>query len=481
MSSSRPHYRLSFGEHLGQLSYIVQSAKGLESHNIPPSLQQVLRRISVSNVIDFALGPAGYYFLKYREPKDGSIAYTAPESVWKLVRQLPSHRVERVVFGAKGQYWTTSVDSKGRRIITCNVSGSASEASFQALSCPSGGPSSVGFVAMGPPGTFVFSSTTNVDEPYTMEGLSYDLWRTISVAAMKKVKIDKDIWCIIFDNGKVKCRLPSEHEPAIMAHFNLSLSLRNLPSHARDTETITPPTPPPSQVSTHQSRPLRRLALSTTPLLVTNARHVPLSPASEAQFTEVSKLFQKAWRNPFRDQHVVQHVYLVHMDARIMAPYQSYRKKQPAANEHRLFHGTRRYCTIGDNETSLNLCDEKHCSVCMILRSSYKVEKAGTRPESKRLRWGRGIYTSTASSKAHDYCFNKGGAAKSKCRAVFLNSVILGQPMQLQDEDHKLQKPPESYNSVIGRKNPELDYEDAYVVYNNDAIRPTHLVVYRRA
>ncbi|KAG8890104.1 hypothetical protein FRB99_003923 [Tulasnella sp. 403] len=268
-----------------------------------------------------------------------------------------------------------------------------------------------------------------------------------------------------------------------MAHFNPSFSLRNVPPHAQDTETTSPLIPAsPKQVSAHRNRPLQRLTLSRPPALAANAQPVSLLPASDAQFAEVSKLFQQAWNNPFKGRQVVRHVYIVQMNARLMAAYDSYRKKQPAANEQHLFHGTRRYCTLGDDESSLFLCDERHCSVCMILRSSYKVEKAGTRPDStKHLRWGRGIYTSPSSSKAHDYCFNKGGSMKSKYKAVFLNSVVLGKAVQLEEEVHGLQRPPQHYNSVIGRKNPELDYEDAYVVYDNDAIRPTHLVVYGKA
>lgn len=59
-----------------------------------------------------------------------------------------------------------------------------------------------------------------------------------------------------------------------------------------------------------------------------------------------------------------------------------------------LFHGTRRKCRVGnDHEGVLEPCYDRECSLCCILRESFRVKRAGP-----RAMFGRGIYTTDISS-----------------------------------------------------------------------------------
>jgi hypothetical protein len=65
-------------------------------------------------------------------------------------------------------------------------------------------------------------------------------------------------------------------------------------------------------------------------------------------------------------------------------------------NQQRRWHGTTRKCRIGDNGQA-TLCCSRECSLCCIIRSSFDISQA-----MKKTGWGRfgrGIYTSSASSK----------------------------------------------------------------------------------
>ena len=65
-------------------------------------------------------------------------------------------------------------------------------------------------------------------------------------------------------------------------------------------------------------------------------------------------------------------------------------------NEHRRWHGTKRKCNLGDpgNKT---FCADSGCSLCCIIETSFDLRyfKAAT----GWGRFGRGIYTSSTSSK----------------------------------------------------------------------------------
>ncbi|KAG8970930.1 hypothetical protein FRC05_011604 [Tulasnella sp. 425] len=59
-----------------------------------------------------------------------------------------------------------------------------------------------------------------------------------------------------------------------------------------------------------------------------------------------------------------------------------------------------------------------------------------------------------------------------------LTNVIVGQGHKLTQDSQALTAPPAGYHSVLGETGGSLNY-DELVVYNDDAIRPSWLVVYQ--
>jgi len=88
--------------------------------------------------------------------------------------------------------------------------------------------------------------------------------------------------------------------------------------------------------------------------------------------------------------------------------------------------------------------------------------------------FGQGIYTSSTSSKSDDYSHNQ---CSSSFKAIFLNKVIVGKGCKLTQYNVSLSAPPAGYDSVLGETGGILNY-DELVVYTNDAIRPSFLVIY---
>jgi len=89
-------------------------------------------------------------------------------------------------------------------------------------------------------------------------------------------------------------------------------------------------------------------------------------------------------------------------------------------------------------------------------------------------RFGKGIYTSSTSSKSNDYSQND---CKSPLKAILLNKVIVGKGCKLTHDNTTLTAPPAGYDSVLAEKGGTLNY-DELVVYTEDAIRPSFLVMY---
>ncbi|KAG8988695.1 hypothetical protein FRB90_002599, partial [Tulasnella sp. 427] len=59
------HYRVALGEHNGDHSWVIHSAKGIKWQNVPQKLVTVLQGLSVNELIDFDLGTSGRWYVKY--------------------------------------------------------------------------------------------------------------------------------------------------------------------------------------------------------------------------------------------------------------------------------------------------------------------------------------------------------------------------------------------------------------------------------
>ena len=96
-------------------------------------------------------------------------------------------------------------------------------------------------------------------------------------------------------------------------------------------------------------------------------------------------------------------------------------------NTKRRFHGTSRSCLVG--EESLVPCTDPNCATCSIVRNGFQLG------QGEELRFGKGIYSTSASSKASTYAkcakHRKPGGpgnCSETCgrRAMFVVSAVAG-------------------------------------------------------
>lgn len=205
-------------------------------------------------------------------------------------------------------------------------------------------------------------------------------------------------------------------------------------------------------------------------------------PIGHVTFKSVADQFKTSWRHLGKTCPPVRRVYKILAPQASLSSYNAYRaaveargqfvsQGRSAGNENRRWHGTRRECSLGDKGNT-TFCGSSTCSLCCIVKTSYDLSLWG-----KKTGWGRfgkGIYTSSTSSKSHDYSQND---CKSSLKAMLLNKVVVGKGCKMIQDFTTLTGPPPGYDSVLAEKGGTLNY-DELVVYRNDAIRPSYLVMY---
>lgn len=139
-------------------------------------------------------------------------------------------------------------------------------------------------------------------------------------------------------------------------------------------------------------------------------------------------------------------------------------------NEQYRWYGATRECNVGDPDQG-HLCTSASCATCYIIRHSYDVDKFAP----CWGRFGKGISSSATSSKSHDYSTN---LSHSPWTALFLNSVVIGNPYNTYEFIPGITHPPDGYDSIIGHPGTIINWDET-VVYRNDAIQPLYLVFYR--
>jgi len=211
-------------------------------------------------------------------------------------------------------------------------------------------------------------------------------------------------------------------------------------------------------------------ALSGAPIILEVSSGNPL-------YQDVAQQFTQQWKHPTPVPTVIK-LWKVYADQAVLDRFSSYQRGVensrgiPGGNTRRRFHGTIRECRLGDTPSESALCRLSTCNLCRIIQSSFQLAKAGQRTNFGRF--GAGIYTSATSSKANDY--SAGSASPNK--AMLLNDVVMGRTVKLTRTDTSLIQPPPGFDAVIGEPGGDLNYDEC-VVYNNDAIRPSFLIIYR--
>ncbi|RXW20692.1 hypothetical protein EST38_g5156 [Candolleomyces aberdarensis] len=205
-------------------------------------------------------------------------------------------------------------------------------------------------------------------------------------------------------------------------------------------------------------------------------------PLGHSTFKSVADQFKASWRHAGSTCPAVRRIYKIMMPPGKLANYEAYKaaveakgqfvaQGRSAGNENRRWHGTRRVCNLGDKGHT-QFCSQSSCSLCSIIRNSFDITLWG-----KKTGWGRfgkGIYTSSTSSKSNDYSHND---CKSNLKAILLNKVVVGKGCKMLQDNTSLTAAPAGYDSVLAEKGGSLNY-DELVVYNNDSIRPSFLVMY---
>ncbi|KAJ6451450.1 ADP-ribosylation [Mycena sanguinolenta] len=199
----------------------------------------------------------------------------------------------------------------------------------------------------------------------------------------------------------------------------------------------------------------------------TGTQNLQLIPAGPV-FNSVSYQFSTSWRHTDRPRPRVRYVYkITHVNADSESTHQAYAKR--IGNEQKLWHATARRCKLGDGGQGLQLCSDTQCSLCQILRTGFKKKFS-----LHSGMFGKGIYTSTTSSKAAGYSQN---SRASKYKAMLLNNVVVGRAYETNKAMVGSTAPPKGFDSVCGLPGSALKYDET-CVYDDDAIRPTYLILY---
>jgi len=193
----------------------------------------------------------------------------------------------------------------------------------------------------------------------------------------------------------------------------------------------------------------KQISVKSTPLLLE-------APAGHVSHKMVEKKFQTAWA--VGTAPAIKHIYKIIENNSFLQPYDAYKKR--VGNEVFRYHGTKRTCTLGTNGNT-KLCSGS-CSLCSILRTSFKTSLAGNGC------FGRGIYSSSSPQKAHAYMGGTG--------AMVLTKVVLGKVWDVCTQSH-VTSLPAGYNSVV--YNPaNTPSANETIVYTDDAIRPVFLIIF---
>jgi len=201
-------------------------------------------------------------------------------------------------------------------------------------------------------------------------------------------------------------------------------------------------------------------------------------PQDHRKYESVASQFRKKWMQNVKCPEV-RAIYKIVGTAASLTKYEQYLNQVEAkhnfasqnksrGNERRRWHGTTRKCTIGDKGVT-TFCSDSSCALCCIMKTSFDLSRF-----ARCGMFGAGIYTSSTSLKSNGYSRN---GCTSNWKAMLLNKVVVGNGYKMTSSNSSLTEPPAGYDSVLAEAGAGLKY-DELVVYNNDAIRPSYLLMY---
>ncbi|KAJ7481395.1 hypothetical protein B0H11DRAFT_2023739 [Mycena galericulata] len=193
---------------------------------------------------------------------------------------------------------------------------------------------------------------------------------------------------------------------------------------------------------------------------------------SHKRYNDVALSLTINWHHTDRKLEGIRYVYKIKPKQSSIFAYDEYLTRLDDDTVWMLWHGTSRNCTLGDDPTNLDPCDDSSCSLCQIIRGGFKNSKARASGM-----FGQGIYSTSISSKAAGYSTTNG---RSPYRVLLWNEVALGKKYHATQPRRYATEPPPGYDSVHGKTGDSstLKFEE-YCVYDNNAIRPKYLVLYK--
>lgn len=198
----------------------------------------------------------------------------------------------------------------------------------------------------------------------------------------------------------------------------------------------------------------------------------------DPKFEEIRHLFDVSWKYTSKPKPKVVSIHKIILGKNAMSNFFAYRKDieesrnfisqcRTPGNEGRRWFGTRRECQIGDNPNWMAYCADPQCSLCTLLKKSFRKGTPG--------RHGTGIYVSALSSRADE--LSKNGSSSGTRKAAVLTSVVIGRGLKCLSDRPDLTAPPAGYDSVLTETGTSMAFDEV-VVYSEDAIRPIWLVLY---
>ncbi|CAG8552236.1 4824_t:CDS:2 [Diversispora eburnea] len=204
-------------------------------------------------------------------------------------------------------------------------------------------------------------------------------------------------------------------------------------------------------------------------------------PANSQKYRDVTNQFRLAWKHPHKNVPEIESIWKIFCTSEMNIRYNIYREEvernqklegkpfpkgdgsrlMSAGNEQRRFHGTKMSCFIGIKNGQI--CNDKSCAVCCIIKEGYKLRFVGT------------------SSKSDDY--NEGSLKNhygTNYKVMLLNKVIVGKGSPLTADNMTLRNAPFGFDSVLGEPSAtgNLNYDEV-VVYEEAASIPQYLIVYK--
>lgn len=213
-----------------------------------------------------------------------------------------------------------------------------------------------------------------------------------------------------------------------------------------------------------------------------SSSRITILDSSDSKFQEIKSQFDSQWTHPASEKPkgTVYFISAITMPHSISSKHEEYKNRIASSgvtpygnggpgNTLRRFHGTKHECTIGSRST--DLCSSSYCFVCLIIKHGFDMSK------SSSGRYGKGIYTSATSSKSNDYTNTN---TSTGFKAMLVCSVVCGNPHKPTSSAWGPVSLPYGYHSVVG--DPQYDRElnyDELVCYNNEAVLPSYLIIYR--